>query len=223
MRCLVLDTSTERGVVAVIEDGKFLIHELLPFGIQSAQHLLPMLQKSLSTHCIELASIACIVAGVGPGSYTGIRIGATAAKTLAFALKIPVVGVCTLEGFVPSKEGPFAAVIDAKIGGFYVQMGSGQEPRVCSIAEAVELLKDVKVIVTPNASKIRPKLEAAANRTWEWEERYPSCENLVRIGCEKLGREGEGKLELMYLRSWQPQKEKDNKDIKDLKDANWCP
>jgi tRNA threonylcarbamoyladenosine biosynthesis protein TsaB len=73
--------------------------------------------KSLNLKQSDLKAIAV---AQGPGSYTGIRVGAAAGKGLAYFKSIPLVGYCSLEGFISEKEGRFASVIDAGIGGSYV-------------------------------------------------------------------------------------------------------
>jgi len=186
MTTLVLDTSTERGILAafnlktVVQDGKVmqdfefkeencLFEEQLPFGLQSSHFVLPILQKKIEEGVFQQEALTSIIVGIGPGSYTGIRVGATIAKCLAFALDIPVIGVSTLEAFVPNQEGPYAVVIDAKIGGVYMQKGvlsRGKthfmsQPQAYSLDEAVRLLHDVSYIVTPYAEKIASKLEAS--------------------------------------------------------------
>ena len=210
---IVFDTSTERGVVAIVNNETILWEEHLPVGLQTAQSLLPRLHEGLSSLQMDIKSIAYIACGIGPGSYTGIRIAATAAKTLAFACDIPLIGICTLDAFITETKGSFAAVIDAKIGGVYIQKsGKGENPQVCTLDEAVKFLNDIETIVTPNAEKIRPKLEALSSpNRWNWEENYPSCQQLAKLALKQIK---EGKeptpFELLYMRKTQAEIEKDN-------------
>src|SRR5262245_51524685 len=101
MRTLILDTATERGVAAFIENGKERFSIELPFGLQNSHHLLPELERAMNENAITWEQIELIGVGIGPGSYTGIRIGTMVAKTLAYSFKIPLVGICTLDGFLP--------------------------------------------------------------------------------------------------------------------------
>lgn len=216
MRCLVIDTSTERGVCAAFHNEKAIFSIHLPFGLHSAQELLPTLQRHLIKYDIDLRSLDHIVVGIGPGSYTGIRVGVTTAKTLAFACKLPLVGVCSLDGFLPSREGDFAAVIDAKIGGVYLQIGKYKygkcavvtKPNVYTLSEAAKLLNGVKTIVTPNADKIKPKLDKITDQAIYWEEGYPSCAHLAHVGAEKINAGIDLDFELMYLRKTQAEIER---------------
>lgn len=224
--CLAFDTSTERCAFALFSGEKPLFSVQLPFGIQSAQKLLPALQEQLASHAFEVQDLDCITVGIGPGSYTGIRVGVTVAKTLSFACNIPLAGICSLDGFLPTIDGNFAAIIDAKIGGVYMQLGtlkggerliltnsSLTKPNVYSIEDAAKLLNGVKVVVTPNADKIKPRLLGTAHGhllgAIQWEEAYPSCKELLRLGRAKI-REGKDlKLEPLYLRKTQAEIERD--------------
>lgn len=220
---LVIETSTERAIAAVFDGNTCLFHEELPFGIQNSHLVLPELQKKMLEKSLKISDLGFVAVGIGPGSYTGIRIGVTVAKNLSFVLNIPLIGICTLEAFIPENDGPFAAVIDAKIGGVYLQVGhlknksihSLTEPKACSLAEAAEILQDMPVIVTPNADKIRPKLEALKPQTeWIWQERYPDAERLVVIAQQRMeeGKVAEGQhLELLYMRKTQAEIERDLK------------
>lgn len=221
MPLLILDTSTERGFVAILDNKKLLYHVELPFGLQNAESLLPSIEQGLSSLNININKIDCIGVGIGPGSYTGIRAGATVAKTLAFACNTPLVGVSSLDGFIPQEEGPFAAVIDAKVGGVYLQTGlflngiptqlSG--PQLHPLDQSVEILKTIPCLVTPNANQLRPKLEnQAGNNQWLWEEKYPSPLIMGLITEEKFDRQEfslDGDLELLYLRKTQAEIEKE--------------
>src|SRR5262245_20076905 len=121
---LALDTSTEKGCFAIIDGEQTLIAVELPFGLQSSHFLLPELEAAMKKIGIGATALQYVACGVGPGSYTGIRVGVTAAKGIAFACRIPLVGICTLDAFVPKAPTPYAVVIDAKMGGVYVQTGT---------------------------------------------------------------------------------------------------
>ena len=215
MRGIVLDTCTERGVVAIVEGTNIIFQAQLPFGLQNAQFLLPTLQAGLKDASIELNTLAYIATGVGPGSYTGIRVGVTVAKTLAFACRMPIVGICTLDVFVPDNEGSFAVVIDAKIGGIYMQTGikhgGGRfevtsDPMVCTLDEGAKRLEHIPTIVTPNAEKIRLKFAQLTGCAWM--ESAPSCERLAELAQIKLRAGNHERFELLYMRKTQAELEK---------------
>ncbi len=106
MLTLLIETSTERGLIALFDETTALFQVDLPFGYNNSKYLLPMLKQELKESSHTLDQIALVAVGIGPGSYTGIRIGATVAKTLSFAQKLPLIGICSLEGFIPNRDGP---------------------------------------------------------------------------------------------------------------------
>lgn len=225
MPALFLDTATERGFVAIAERDQILFSAQLPFGLQNSQFLLPEINKGIKDSGLVISDLSFIAVGVGPGSYTGIRVGATVAKTLAFACNIPLIGVCTLNVFIPEKDGFFAALIDAKIGGVYLQKGNMQQgsvqyvstPMICSLMDAGDLLKDIEIIVTPNAAQIRSRLEGVCkNCRWIWQERDPSIKQMGAVAWEKFGKKefsADGHIDLLYLRKTQAELEKQRLDL----------
>lgn len=195
---LLLDTSTERGMVAFLKDSQLIFHRELPFGYYNSTLVVPTIQEALQQTGLLLADFKTIVAGVGPGSYTGIRVGASIAKTLAYVCRLPLVGVCSLQGLVPTYEGSFAAVVDAKMGGVYLITGMRKgdsvvfdsETQVCAIPDAQERLKHIDYVITPNATRLRTLLQAPV-----WQERSP---------CPiQMGQSATKPFELSYLKRWE--------------------
>lgn len=222
-RSLILDTSTERGIVALIDNHEVKFQSLLPFGLQTAHFLLPELQKGLQQTSLKLTDLDFIGVGVGPGSYTGLRVGAMVAKTLSFAWQVPLVGICTLEGFVPTYDTAFAAVIDAKIGGVYIEIGHSKSgevsytfgPSALPLEEAVDKLMDIPTLVSANASPLEKKFRAIhPSKTWQWLENYPSPLRMAEMGQRKFKSQEyslDGRLELLYMRKTQAEIEKESR------------
>ena len=181
MLSLLIETCTERSLIALFRDLDPLDIRELPFGLQNSKHLLPEIQALFERAGLKPADLDLIVAGIGPGSYTGIRVGAMTAKAMAFALNIPVIGISTLEGF--TAIGSYAAVIDAKIGGIYVGL-PGSDPALYSLDQAKELLKNVETLVTPNSAVLKSKLPHP-----KWLERYPDPIPMMRHRCLNIAPE----------------------------------
>lgn len=78
---------------------------------------------SLYAKTLNLTSVTKILVGIGPGTFTGTRIGVMFGLSLAFALKVPVGGFCSLKRLPPPGNGPFQSVSDAKSRGFYTLQG----------------------------------------------------------------------------------------------------
>lgn len=109
---LAIDTSTSRTSVAVVDQGAVLWHGYRD-GAMAHGHSLPSL---VSTALQSTSRIDQVVVGMGPGPYTGLRVGIAFARTFALARKIPVIGVCSLDaiaGLVREKD-DFIVATDAR-------------------------------------------------------------------------------------------------------------
>ncbi|MNW51821.1 tRNA threonylcarbamoyladenosine biosynthesis protein TsaB [compost metagenome] len=96
-RLLAFDTSTSSLAVAVMENGRLLAERNIHAERNHSAYLVTAIDEALSSAGIRKNELDAIAVGVGPGSYTGIRIAVTTAKTLAWALKLPVYSVSSLE------------------------------------------------------------------------------------------------------------------------------
>jgi len=131
---LAIDTCGSLGTVALARlsgDAADHLHVLaeieLPGKTYSAQ-LIPAIQELLATHRAPVADLEAIVVTSGPGSFTGIRIGLSAAKGLAEAHATPIVAVSRL-AVLAHKAGTAAAALDASRGEFYFGDYSGSTSR----------------------------------------------------------------------------------------------
>lgn len=96
-RFLVLDTSTAVMAAAVMEERSLLEERNERAERNHSVHVVPVMEQLLAASSTEPGQLSGIAVGIGPGSYTGIRIAVTAAKTLAWAWDIPVAGVSSLQ------------------------------------------------------------------------------------------------------------------------------
>ena len=119
MLILAFDTSGLAGSVAVLDGPRLLVERVLDPECRSAQTLAPAILETLARSQVQPAQIRLVATTIGPGSFTGLRVGVTAAKTFAYAVGAEVVGVSTLEG-IAHQCGPLApraevhAVLDAQ-------------------------------------------------------------------------------------------------------------
>jgi tRNA threonylcarbamoyl adenosine modification protein YeaZ len=220
---VLIDSSTERGIVAIIDDIRILQEIELPFGYESSRALVPSLDTLFKNANISPKQLTYITAGIGPGSYTGIRMGAIVAKTLSYTTQKPLIGITSLAGFIPDQDVRFCAIIDAKISGAYILKGIKEnggvrwisQPQVCPLNELGEKLNDTEVLVTPNAKILQVKVqELYPNANWKWEERAPSAFHLSLL-ARKQYIDGQYttdcRLDLLYLRQTQAEIEKNKK------------
>jgi tRNA threonylcarbamoyl adenosine modification protein YeaZ len=98
MRILGLDSSGLVASVAIVDDGVLLAEYTVNYKKTHSQTLLPMLDEVCKMVELDLHSVDAIAIAAGPGSFTGLRIGAATAKGLGLALQKPLVEVPTLEG-----------------------------------------------------------------------------------------------------------------------------
>ncbi len=122
MRILAVDTSAVCASVAVTEDGKILSESSINTGLTHSRTLMPMIDSVLKNGEISLDSIDLFACSVGPGSFTGIRIGVAAIKGLCDALCKKCVPVSTLEALAYNLVGrscTAVSVMDARCNQVY--------------------------------------------------------------------------------------------------------
>jgi tRNA threonylcarbamoyladenosine biosynthesis protein TsaB len=121
MRLLTIDTACRIGTVAVM-DGSSVISSF--DSMEQTRHgerLLDLVARALEQASCSLSDLDLIAAGMGPGSFTGVRVGMATAKGLALAVSRPLVGVVSLEAMAHAArsivgERPVVAMLDAKKG-----------------------------------------------------------------------------------------------------------
>ena len=123
MIVLGLDTALAACSVAVTRDGEVLTAASEPMLRGHQERLAPMAQEVMAAAGIPFAALDRVGVTVGPGSFTGLRVGLAFAKGLGLALGRPCVGVGTLEALAASEPGPglTAAAIDARRHQVYLQ------------------------------------------------------------------------------------------------------
>ena len=117
MKILALETSAVAASVAVCEDEELIAQNFQRTGLTHSATLMPMLEDMLKNACLTLAEMDLIAVASGPGSFTGLRIGVSAAKGLAWSLDKPCASVSTLEAMawqLSGMEGVVCAAMDAR-------------------------------------------------------------------------------------------------------------
>ena len=106
---LAIDTSTSRTIVGIIEGGHVTFEEFHEGAIDHGRSLSELVAKALKT----CAPVTQVVVGMGPGPFTGLRVGISFAHTFALARDIPVVGVCSLDA-IAVEESSYTVAVDAR-------------------------------------------------------------------------------------------------------------
>lgn len=124
MLTLGMDTSSSSLNIALVEDKKILGKITLNGEKNHSVTLMPALENLMATLQLPPTALQKIVVAKGPGSYTGLRIGVTLAKTLAWTLNIELVGVSTLEAMAAGKKeaGLVVPLMDARRDNVYTAL-----------------------------------------------------------------------------------------------------
>ena len=125
MLILAFETSAKAAGVALLKDGLLLGEYLQNSGQTHSRTLMKMAQDLLDNCDYTPADISAVACAAGPGSFTGVRIGVSAAKGFAWGLELPCVGVSTLKGMVRGvavADGIYCAAMDARRNQVYTAM-----------------------------------------------------------------------------------------------------
>src|SRR3978361_1861901 len=150
MLILAIDTALEACAAGVLDTdaGELIAMESLAMKRGHAEALMPLIGRVMKDSGIAFATLDRIAVTTGPGSFTGLRVGLSAARGIALAANKPVVGLTTLTAYAApvvreTCEPPIISAIDARHDHVYFQVVSGNgsslvRPRVAPIAEALD-------------------------------------------------------------------------------------
>lgn len=122
---LAIDTAAPRLQLAFRRPDGSVESLVEDMATGQAERLFPALDELLARSGVAYADLARIAVTTGPGSFTGLRIGLSAARGLGLALNIPVLGIPSLFALSLSAAGPAAVLLDAKRGEAYFQLFAG--------------------------------------------------------------------------------------------------
>jgi len=165
MRLLVIDTASTLCAACIfdtdasIERGR----AVLDLGKGHAEHLMSVVEDAMQKAATAFPELGAIAVSVGPGSFTGVRVGVSAARGFALALKIPAIGITTLEAIAAEARDRFGArkvmtAIDAGRdeinAAIYDENGMGiLPPAVMNLQRAVELVSLYSVLIAGSAAR----------------------------------------------------------------------
>ena len=155
MKILALETSAKSVSAAVVENGAVLASSYQNTGLTHSRTLMPLVDGMLKAADLKLEQMELIAVAQGPGSFTGLRIGVSAAKGLAWAKELPCCGVSTLLAMAQNLrhlDGTIVCAMDARRNQVYnavFRAENGQltrltEDRAVSLAELAEELKNAE-------------------------------------------------------------------------------
>jgi tRNA threonylcarbamoyl adenosine modification protein YeaZ len=152
---LAIDTAAPRLQLALLRDTDRVDTLVEDMATGQAERLFPALAELLARAGLAYKDLTRIAVTTGPGSFTGLRIGLSAARGLALALNIPVIGVPSLLALSLSAPGKSAILLDARRDEAYVQNFAGpgvplDAPALLPAAEARDHVpKDAAVLTSP--------------------------------------------------------------------------
>jgi len=208
MKLLAIDCAASLCAACVYdaEVGRELGRSVLDLGKGHAEHLMAVIEEALKTSATGYAGLGAIAVSVGPGSFTGLRVGVSAARGLALALKIPAIGVTSLEALAAQAAEVFPGrpVLSALDAGreeihaaFYDEtMTLTFGPAVTTLAEIVAIATDRSPVLTGTAAI---QIAAAAGHAFDIGPTEATADIAVyaRLAVEK----GEGERpKPLYLR-----------------------
>ncbi|UTD27164.1 tRNA (adenosine(37)-N6)-threonylcarbamoyltransferase complex dimerization subunit type 1 TsaB [Bradyrhizobium sp. WD16] len=166
MLILAIDTALEACAAALLDTdaNALLAQETKPMARGHAEALMPLLARVMQAAAVPFTALDRIAVTTGPGSFTGLRVGLSAARGLALAANKPVVGVTTLSAFAAplvsdNVAAPVLSVIDARHDQVYFQLVSGNggtlvRPRIAPIAEVLAAAEHGAPRIVGNAARL---------------------------------------------------------------------
>lgn len=197
MKILYLETSSKNCSVAISDNEKLLcLCEEVSENYKQSESLHTYVEWALEGAGITLKDIEAVSLGKGPGSYTGLRIGAASAKGFCYGLRVPLVAVNSLESMIePFLGGNYDFVIpliDARRMEVYTAVYDGKTGKELSGTEAkildetsFEECKDKKVLFIGDGAKKAKEILDLPDAVFN-ENVYPSSQYLIRKTLEKI-------------------------------------
>lgn len=153
---LAFDTATPRVVVAVYDadTDEVLASGVAALPMKHGEQLAPLIEQCLADAGLHRRDLTAVVAGVGPGPFTGLRVGLATARTLAHVLDLPLYGVCTLDALALQAVAtgavaePFLVATDARRREVYLASydADGRRLEGPTVARPADVATDVPVV-----------------------------------------------------------------------------
>ena len=190
-----IETSTKNCSVALSQNGQLLLcKEMSDQGFSHAEKLHVFIDEILKESQLSFSQLAAIAVSSGPGSYTGLRIGVSAAKGLSFALNIPLISVDTLTSLahqIDIPDGFIIPMIDARRMEVYSavfnsekEMVRGVEAQIITNESFAEITDTIYFIGDSN-DKVKTILDKP-NYVFLDEHTYPSARQMCALSYQKF-------------------------------------
>lgn len=210
MYVLGIDCATAACSAAVIQDGTTLSHRFVAMMRGHASALVPMIEETLLDAGHKIADIDLIAVTVGPGAFTGVRIGLATAHALTTSTGIPMIGITTMEAVARAQgtqEGPLLVAMETKRADIYVQLflpdgAVAAPPLAVEEADLTARLPEVPLVVAGDAAARAMAVLNAAGREAVLSEgpEHPDAAWVAMIGSERYAEATLVPAEPLYLR-----------------------
>ncbi|ESX93003.1 tRNA (adenosine(37)-N6)-threonylcarbamoyltransferase complex dimerization subunit type 1 TsaB [Mesorhizobium sp. LNJC405B00] len=176
MKLLAIDCAANLCAACVYDasGGRELGRSVLDLGKGHAEHLMAVIDEALKADGTDYAGLGAVAVSIGPGSFTGLRVGVSAARGLALALKIPAIGVTTLEALAAEARAafpgrPVLAALDAGREEIHAALYDAEAmlrygPAVTTLAQAAGMAADNRPVLAGTAAV---QIAAAAGRDFD--------------------------------------------------------
>ncbi|SIS82691.1 tRNA (adenosine(37)-N6)-threonylcarbamoyltransferase complex dimerization subunit type 1 TsaB [Chryseobacterium gambrini] len=226
MKILYLETSSKNCSVAISDNEKLLcVTEEVSENYKQSESLHTFVEWALEGAGISMKEIEAVCLGKGPGSYTGLRIGAASAKGFCYGLKIPLIAVNSMESiiepFLDQNYDLIIPMIDARRMEVYTAVYDGKTGKEISATEAkildeisFEEFKDKKILFAGDGAKKAKDILQLPNAVFD-ENSYPSAKYLVKKALAKIERkefEDIAYFEPFYLKDFHGVKKKNKSE-----------
>lgn len=211
MKTLAIETSGSTLSIALAENGVVVSEVFWNAGHKHSDRLIPSIESLLAGNGWTYRDLEKIAVTTGPGSFTGIRVGMTCAKTLSQTLNIPLVGIDTLtvlEAALPESGLPVVAAMDALRDEVFIHDKKSGEIVIRPVADVLASVRKTKkrtlfagTITLIAADKIRAALKNAAVIAPE-HFAYPRAGILAVCAHNKAGERFDRVHPLYVRRSW---------------------
>ena len=211
---LLISTSGRAAGAAICRNGEIVRSKLSDNGLTHSETIMPLID-ALFDEGVKLSDINAVCADVGPGSFTGVRIGVCIANAMAFALKLPVIEVSSLRALADAVDTgkPVCALIDARNGNGYAALyKNGQEiiaPKAVAVSELLSDLPENTVFTGDGAGAYKETIAAAMpGAEFAASEKYMLTADMLAKEADLLLESGKSVTEArpLYLRPTQAER-----------------
>jgi len=201
MKMLGIETSGKICGLALSENERILVEYNLNLGLKHSELLLPLIEQALNTLHWQIENLDGIAVDIGPGSFTGIRIGLSVARTLAQLLNIPLAGIVSLDALaenIPPCQFLLLPLVDALGGMVYTTLYQYKKEkwqrllpyRLTNIDTLLNLYKTREkpiLFIGEGALVYKKKIKNRFKRAYFAEDNFfPHALSIARLGREKL-------------------------------------